>query len=708
MNNRENHRTFAAFFAGTGASFGGSYSRVSQREMGIVADGDRGPEDESLVFLNSVVTQAAVLDERGYGYDGCHTRNDATFAFGIEQPARHLYQEIRTYLSKNPGKIADVPVHCHSRGCLSGLRFAQLVSNDSEIKNRVNISLDLHDPVPGNLRAATALDVAGITTISGQLKDLSKCSAIKAVHISVQERATKLVNDNIELAFDVLIPKFPAEAKVEIDFLPGIHDIQQDFLSFDSITNEHPKYKNTYFRLPSLFDLGIYKSLQIQLERGVAINRYSTLAILKSHHQEALKDITGLPGYIKDAKSDNQRAILNKEIGMQKNFLAAIERFEQKYSGQNYPDYPADEFAKLLKETQIGIYDYLLADCKAHTDRPIQSRSLHFGGEYGMLLQPEEVESARYFNERHRNLKAELGEPMFGSVLVGFRGKRKELKTTASDDIKKFLSIELELDIDTLFQTVSLKEAQQQIDQRINSLKGTYSDTDITEIRRQLVEYQVINAYQIRQWQMKMVEEPAIEKSLMAEFPQLNVQQPDANAKKSKSIFDFLRKKPLSEAEQREINIVNRRKELQEELTEEVCKQFILSIKAMIEAVPEWRVGPGGRLGSALEGLGLLRKTKIMNGISIQERVLPEHLAIIYHHCVTAAGLMNDGGDNKWKAHFNKIAQIGREAYHHKPISFLGNKRDARAHKIYGAIDQAVTARNALKEEERSNNKKRH
>lgn len=84
--------------------------------------------------------------------------------------------------------------------------------------------------------------------------DLSDCDIVKKVHITLQEKPI------IPIAFDALVSMFPPKAQVEIEALPGYHDVQQRNWFAPDVDHS------------SLLDLGNAKTLSILRDDGHALN----------------------------------------------------------------------------------------------------------------------------------------------------------------------------------------------------------------------------------------------------------------------------------------------------------------------------------------------------------------------------------------------------------------------------------------------------
>lgn len=178
-----------------------------------------------------------------YGFDGCQVKGGGIFAHGVEEYA----DELITQLQKHTGEI-QLNLIGHSRGVLSALLVVKKVQADPELSNRCIISADFRDPVPGNFQLTAK--VVGSQAIANQVRDLSQCTVLKNVFITLQEIPI------LPIAFDAVIPKFHAQTEVEIETLPGYHDVQQR--TRIDLKQEHPE----------IFKLGLAKTMAVLLKDG--------------------------------------------------------------------------------------------------------------------------------------------------------------------------------------------------------------------------------------------------------------------------------------------------------------------------------------------------------------------------------------------------------------------------------------------------------
>jgi len=113
-----------------------------------------------------------------------------------------------------------------------------------------------------------------------------------------------------------------------------------------------------------------------------------------------------------------------------------------------------------------------------------------------------------------------------------------------------------------------------------------------------------------------------------------------------------------------------------EELTKELYKQYMMSIKALIEGISEqstWKVGTlFGRLG----GVEMTLNEKPIR--------LPNNVAKIYKECLSACQ------DEKYSEHFEEVIQLGTSASQPHRFDFFGwRARDPQAQAFYDVLKQA-------------------
>jgi hypothetical protein len=400
-------QTMIAYFSGTGYDFdeeGQGYVPQENLDVFIPTPFKNRIKDESFSLVNGFLNKNQIR----FGYDGCHHRGGNLFAFGLEEPCNHLYKQIQVFLQEKDEKITLV-LTAHSRGCLSAFLLAKKISLDEALKNKIDIILDLRDPVSGNLQLATRLDVARIATIAGELKDLRDCHSIKEVNITIQEKGT------VDFGFDVLIPKFPRNRDIHIDFLPGTHDVQEghQFIHYDS-------KKNIYRAHRDIFLLGVCRSLQIYSENNAIINYQSVLEFIKIYVSERNEAYAlsrdRVVGEIE--KHYQERLKINRHYGrtqQHKKILQLALNFGDDFSKQR--------FELFLKKVQILLYEFLLQEYKSHPERKTYVKALHFGGKYQTLVA---VKKATHLNDRHALFRNE--NPKATKVpFLGFQGDRFDL-----------------------------------------------------------------------------------------------------------------------------------------------------------------------------------------------------------------------------------------------------------------------------------------
>lgn len=197
--------------------------------------------DKSYQLIGASVAKHSTV----FGYDGCQVLGGGLFAYGVEEQADAFVADLK---QKVFGNKINAHMIAHSRGCFSALLAIQKIQQDPELKDKVNFSLDLRDPVPGNFQLTTK--VTGNWVLANQMRDLSACERIKKVSVTLQEKAL------FPLAFDALLPKFHPDTQVEVEVLPGFHDVQQRV--------DHDRRAET----DQLFVLGHLKALSLLQENG--------------------------------------------------------------------------------------------------------------------------------------------------------------------------------------------------------------------------------------------------------------------------------------------------------------------------------------------------------------------------------------------------------------------------------------------------------
>lgn len=409
MNPRK--KTIIAFFAGTGYDF------INDPDAGYVpqeALSTKKPQDPYSNMDPSFCTLNSLLEEKQerYGYDGCHQRGGGLFAYGVKEPAAHLYRKLKELIEEQENHKITLVLTAHSRGCLSALLLAKKLNADAQLKQKIDVILDFRDPVPGNFSWSAQLDVIGIATAARQLYDLRTCTNIKQTHITVQELG------NLPIAYDVLVPRFSPETELDVDYLLGVHDIQERDASGVYRETDQNYFTGHY----AAFLLGICQSLKLYALHGADFSYqkfFSTLfeIVETSGNKEIYRD---------QPMSSNNKQINSKLLELIKNLNTTPD--EQHLSLEN--------FIASLEHIEKLLYDTLLEDLRhahpaqsaAHTNgKYVRTRQLHFGGKFQQLLPFNEL---THLNQRHAILAYKHGD--FGlnlkfKPLLGFRGKRADL-----------------------------------------------------------------------------------------------------------------------------------------------------------------------------------------------------------------------------------------------------------------------------------------
>ncbi len=197
--------------------------------------------DASYQYIKGNINHSTTL----YGYDGCQIHGGGTFAYGVEEQADAFIKDLK---NKNIDDNIQLNIIAHSRGVISALRVIQKIQADPQLNEKIKITCDFRDPVPGNLQITAHL--TGKQSITNAVKDLSDCNIVNKVYITLQEKAI------IGIAFDALVPKFHINTEVEIETLPGYHDAQQRNFIKRGIDHK------------SMLDLGNAKTLDILIKDG--------------------------------------------------------------------------------------------------------------------------------------------------------------------------------------------------------------------------------------------------------------------------------------------------------------------------------------------------------------------------------------------------------------------------------------------------------
>lgn len=204
--------------------------------------------DKSLAAIRRAVEQPHTL----LAYDGCQVHGGGLFSYGVEEHADAFIADLKQNLDPHETDY-QINLVAHSRGVLSALLVIKKIQADPELRNKVKITADFRDPVPGNFQITTK--IAGELASANQLHDLTDCDIVKKVSITLQEKPI------IPLAFDALVPKFHHAAQVEIETLPGYHDVQQ-----------RERQTPDGYEHPALSYLGNAKTLSILQTDGFTIS----------------------------------------------------------------------------------------------------------------------------------------------------------------------------------------------------------------------------------------------------------------------------------------------------------------------------------------------------------------------------------------------------------------------------------------------------
>lgn len=228
--------------------------------------------DASFQYIKNSIDEGTTLK----GYNGCHRFGGGLFSYGIEEQADSCFNDLKKHPYSD--KI-QLNIIAHSRGALSAFILIKKIQSDLDLKNKIEITADLRDPVPGNLHLTTKL--FGNLVSANLYHDLSTCSVLKQVFITLQEKPF------FSLAFDALVPKFHIKTAIEIEVLPGCHDAQQRNWLVPGIDH------------PSLIQLGNYKSLSILKNDGHQLSASFDKINLKSMQ---IKAYTQMIDWVKNRK----------------------------------------------------------------------------------------------------------------------------------------------------------------------------------------------------------------------------------------------------------------------------------------------------------------------------------------------------------------------------------------------------------------------
>jgi hypothetical protein len=268
-----------AFFPGTLLAYRGkriNNNNQSEKER------QRYKYDRSFKILSQCIADETEV----LGYDGCGLSSGlkaygSLFAFGFDESSKELYHYIKikhltNKIKKNSLEKINLILETHSRGFLSALSLAKKIEADDELRETINVYLNIRDPVPGNFNIVAAIDVTG-STVTQQFRDLSDCSCIKKVHITVLESGDPISPiDHSSPGYDVLIPNFSDQTELDIEYLPGTHMLSTE----NPCRFEYDESRHVYTAHPIINQLILYRSLQMYVETGVAIDYQNTMKCL--------------------------------------------------------------------------------------------------------------------------------------------------------------------------------------------------------------------------------------------------------------------------------------------------------------------------------------------------------------------------------------------------------------------------------------------
>jgi len=202
-----------------------------------------------------------------FAYDGCQIYGGGIFAYGVEEQADAFITDLKSKVNQSEDDY-QLNLVAHSRGVLSALLAIKKIQADPVLNKKIKVTADFHDPVPGNFQLTTKF--AGNLASANQLQDFSECDILKKVYITLQEEPI------VPIAFDALIPKFHSATSVEIETLPGYHDVQHR-------NRMSPKIEHNL-----LLEIGLYKTFSILKADGHELNGFLVLEQMQLNAYEGL------------------------------------------------------------------------------------------------------------------------------------------------------------------------------------------------------------------------------------------------------------------------------------------------------------------------------------------------------------------------------------------------------------------------------------
>jgi hypothetical protein len=169
----------------------------------------------------AALTEQFVAERAGrlkLGYDGVGPAfgcRGIVFAHGLEIQIAHLCERLDALLRVGPVRMTCLGL---SRGAVGLLLLAQrLAAHERYGPTRLEVTMLLFDPVPGNLLASAQLDACGLTT-ARKVMDVSRCRALRRVVAIYPYEPLP------DIAFHApVLPKYPLGCSVEEDVTLGCH-----------------------------------------------------------------------------------------------------------------------------------------------------------------------------------------------------------------------------------------------------------------------------------------------------------------------------------------------------------------------------------------------------------------------------------------------------------------------------------------------------
>ncbi|MCW5589036.1 MAG: hypothetical protein KIT27_05160 [Legionellales bacterium] len=337
-----------------------------------------------------------------FGIDGCHVSAPITrgiFGFGVEEQADEFIKHLNIKLNQTTSNEIRVNLIGHSRGALAALLAVKKIQADPRLNKKVKITLDLRDPVPGNLPITTALPDALV--LANQVKDLSDCTIVDKAYLTFFEEGF-----SPKAYFDVLIPNFAANTRVEIEALPGDHAVQEQ--------REHLKiYKKN-------FPANILNFLEENKDKANNIIVKHEIEKLLSSHKEAcdkdlikfswdiiefLKTNSNFPeftAWYHENSSKKHYAHLLFKLGIEKS-LGILLKDKALNSVQNNPQGSEDDLEQTNTNNQVALYRQISEHSLFKTQMlsTKYNRGIHFGGKWSVNANDEDINC---INTRHARL----------------------------------------------------------------------------------------------------------------------------------------------------------------------------------------------------------------------------------------------------------------------------------------------------------------